>query len=287
MPDRQLEALSEAFGEYRRAVDPGDEWANSRLATVIRAAEDAGWSRRAVAAALKLSRERCQRIAKFPAAASYPMPRCEPGVAFPDAAVAAFRKAEDEVRRRRLLAERDLAATLGAAHKDAGWPYNVLGAMLGASGERLRQIAESDVDLTGAKARKFAPFTRLLKERAAPAPRGSLDEATRERLRLLAESARKATKAVGTRLGPAPKPEEIAALKLSLAARQASEELSALLIKLKKLNVPWPELDAACGYRPGGARRRAIRHGYAETPPSMKAYTPTPGHVRTKSRSHS
>lgn len=284
MPDRQQKALSEAFGEYRKAVDPGDEWANSRLATVIRAAEDAGWSRRAIAAGLGLSRERCQRIAGFPAATSYPMPRCEPGVAFPDAAVAAFRKAEEQVRGRRLRAERNLAAILRAAHQDAGWPYNVLGAMVGASGERLRQIAESDVDVTGAKAWKFAPFTRLLKERAAPAPRGSLDEAARERLRLLAERARQATKAVGTRLGPDPKPEEIEALKQSLAARQASEELSALLIRLKTFNVPWPELDAACGYRPGGARRRAIRHGYAETPPSMKAYTPTPEYVWPEAR---
>lgn len=262
MPDAQAKLLAKAFAEHRAALDPHDQWANTRLATVIGAAEAAGWPGRMTASALGMSRERLRRISKFPPAAPFSMPAYAPGADFPRAAVAAFRRHEAEVRKRRDRAERILVAVLRSAHHDAGWPYNVMAAMVGASGEWLRQISESDTDITGQESPAFDPFTRVLKERQEPPARTRLAEEDRERLRQLAEHARKATKSV--------------ALKQSLAARRASEDLSALLIRLKDLKVTWPELDEACGYKPGGARARAIRHGYAQTPPSVSRYTRTP-----------
>lgn len=278
MPPSQARALTDAFTAFRKALDPMDLWANSRLATVIKAADTAGWSRRTTASALGLSRDRTQKIAGFPAAATFRMPRHELGAAFPAAAVAAFRKYEDEVSLRRVRTELALVATIRAAHHSAGWPYNVLGAIVGASGERLRQIAETGLDVSEEPAPAFEPFTRILKGRTDQAPRATrtLDPAEAERLRHLAERARKATKSIGKRLGPRPSAEQLRALEASLEDRLASEALSALLIGLKEDQVSWPDLDAACGYKPGGARARAIRHGYAQAPPSMSPYTPTP-----------
>ncbi|ACL42104.1 hypothetical protein Achl_4153 (plasmid) [Pseudarthrobacter chlorophenolicus A6] len=275
MPPAQVKALTEAFTGFRAALDPNDAWANGRLAVVIRAADAAGWSRRTTASALGISRERLQRIARFPAAARHKMPRHELGSVFPAASVAAFRKHEDEVSLRRTRTEKALVAILRAAHHDAGWPYNILGALVEVSGERLRQIAETPVDVTGEQAPTFDTFTRLVKERPAPREGRKLDEAEVERLRRLADRARTATKSVGKRLGSNPSPEQVRALESALQGRLASEELSALLIGLKEDNVSWPDLDSACGYKPGGARARAIRHGYAQTPPSMSRYTPT------------
>jgi hypothetical protein len=121
-------------------------------------------------------------------------------------------------------------------------------------------------------------FTRVLKERPEQTPRSTrhLTADENETLVRLAERARRATKKVGKRLGPNPGPDQLRGLEASLEDRLASEELSALLIRLKEDRVPWPELDAACGYRPGSARARALRHGYAQAPPSMSSYTPTP-----------
>ena len=270
----QVQVLVEAFTQLRRSLDPHDEWANSHLATIIRAADAAGWSRRATAASLGISRERAQRIATFNAAAAYAMPAYGPGATFPPAAVTAFRKTEDDIRRRRTRSESVLVAVVRAAH-DAGWPYNVLGALAGSSGERLRQLAESDQDKAAVAAPSFTPFTRVLKERTEPGRR-QLAETEIQRLRDLAGQARKATKSVGKRLGSNPGQEKVQALESSLAGRRASEELSALIIELKTSNVAWADLDAACGYKAGGARARAVRHGYATVPPSRKPYTPTP-----------
>ncbi|MET4143729.1 hypothetical protein [Arthrobacter sp. UYCo732] len=276
MPPAQVKTLVATFTDFRKALDPGDPWANSRLAIVIKAADAAGWSRRATASALGISRERLQRIAKFPPAAKHRMPAHELGAAFPAASVAAFRKHEDEISLRRKRAEAAVVAAIRSAHHTAGWPYNVLGALVGTSGERLRQLAETDLDTGGEPAPSFEPFTRLLKETSAqPRSARALDLAETEKLRLLADRARKATKTVGKRLGHNPSPEKIRALEAALEYRLASEELSALLIGLKAENVSWPDLDTACGYKPGGARARAIRHGYAQTPPSMSPYTPT------------
>lgn len=278
MPPSHVQALTDAYSGFRQALDPQDPWANSRLATVIRAADAAGWSRRSTSAALGLSRPRTDRLAAFPAAATYRMPKFELGSSFPAAAVAEFRKYEDEVSLRRIRTERTLIATIRSAHHDAGWPYTVLGPLVGASGERLRQIAEIDLDTSSEPAPAFAAFTRVLKEPKEPAPRGTrpLTESEAESLAQLAARARRATKNVGKRLGPQPRPEQVRELEASLEDRLASEKLSALLIRLKEDNVSWLDLDSACGYRPGSARARALRHGYAQTPPSMAPYTPTP-----------
>jgi hypothetical protein len=278
MPLSQVQALTDAFTAFRQALDPTDPWANGRLATVIKAADAAGWSRRTTATALGLSRARTDRIAAFPAAATYRMPRFELGAAFPAAAITAFRRYEDEVSMRRIRTERALIATLRSAHHTAGWPYTALAVMVGASSERLRQIAEIDLDTSDEPAPAFAAFTRVLKERKDPVPRATrpLADAETEALARLAERARRATKNVGKRLGPRPRPEQLQELEVSLEDRLASEELSALLIRLKEDNVSWLDLDSACGYRPGSARARALRHGYARTPPSMAPYTPTP-----------
>ncbi|GAA4035633.1 hypothetical protein GCM10023063_20250 [Arthrobacter methylotrophus] len=277
MPPAQVKILAAAFVEFRKALDPHDPWTNSRLATVIKAADAAGWSRRTTSTALGISRERTQKIANFPAATVYRMTQHVLGAPFPAAAVSAFRKHEDEVSLRRIRTERALIATIRAAHHDAGWPYNTLGALLGTSGERLRQIAEINLDIDDEPAPAFDAFTRVLKARKEPIRSVRvLDETEVQWLRELADQARKATKAVGKRLGPSPSPEQRRALEVSLEDRLASEELSALLIRLKKNHVSWPDLDAACGYKPGGARARALRHGYSQTPPSMAPYTPTP-----------
>jgi hypothetical protein len=278
MPPTQAKALAAAYAAFRQALDPQDPWANSRLATVIKAADAAGWSRRTTAAALGLSRARTDRIAAFPAAAGYRMPKFVLGAAFPAAAVTAFRRYEDEISMRRIRTERTLIATIRSAHHTSGWPYTALAALVGASAERLRQIAEIDLDVSAEPAPAFAEFTRVLKERKDPAPRATrpLTAAEAESLSRLAERARRATKNVGKRLGPRPRPEQLRELEASLEDRLASEELSALLIRLKEDNVSWLDLDSACGYRPGSARARALRHGYAQTPPSMAPYTPTP-----------
>lgn len=278
MPPAQVKALEAAYAGFRQALDPQDPWANGRLAAVVRAADAAGWSRRTTAAALGLSRPRTDRIAAFPAASTCRMPKFELGAVFPAAAVTAFRRSEDEVSLRRIRAERALIATIRSAHHDAGWPYTALAARLGANAERLRQIAEIDLDVSAEPAPSFAEFTRVLKERKDPLPRATrpLADAEAERLARLAGRARRATKHVGKRLGPRPRPEQLRELETSLEDRLASEELSALLIRLKDDNVSWLDLDSACGYRPGSARARALRHGYARTPPSMAPYTPTP-----------
>ena len=278
MPASQANALQTAYGAFRAALDPQDLWANSRLATVIKAADAAGWSRRTTSAALGLSRARTERIAAFPAAAACRMPQFQLGAGFPSAAVTAFRKSEDEISLRRIRTERALIATLRAAHHDAGWPYSALAAVLGTSRERLRQIADIDLDVSAEPAPTFAAFSRLLKERPEQLPRTTrvLTGAETEELTRLAGRARRATKNVGKRLGANPRPEQLRDLEASLEDRLASEELSALLIRLKADRVSWRELDAACGYRPGSARARALRHGYSRTPPSMSPYTPTP-----------
>lgn len=280
MPEPRAQALARAFTAFRAALDFQDPWANSRLATVVRAADAAGWSRRSTAAALGLSRERVRRIAGHPADRKYTMPQHALGQPFPRAAVTAFRKAEDEVSLRRIRTERELIAHLRAAHHDAGWPYTALGEILGVSAERLRQIADTDLDVSTEAVPAYEPFARVLKDRPAPAPSaGVLETDEKGRLRDLAATARHSSKFVGKGLGADPAPDRVRALKESLAARAASEELSALIIALKRRNVPWPDLDDACGYKPGGARARAIRHGYSAAPPSRKPYTPTPAAV--------
>ncbi|MBG0738874.1 hypothetical protein IV500_05490 [Paeniglutamicibacter antarcticus] len=278
MPASQAETLAASYAAFRQALDPHDPWANGRLAIVIRAADAAGWSRRSTASALGLSRLRTDRVAAFPATASYRIRRFEPGAVFPAAAVAAFRRYEDEVSLRRIRTERTLIATIRSAHHNAGWPYTALAAIVGASSERLRQIAEIDLDVSAEPAPPFTEFTRVLKDRKSPPPRATrpLADTETERLARLAERAKRATKNVGKRLGSSPRPEKVRELEVSLEDRLASEELSALLISLKNDNVSWLELDTACGYRPGSARARALRHGYAQTPPSMAPYTPTP-----------
>lgn len=265
MPERQAADLKKAFLAFRTALDPFDPWANRRLATAIRAADAAGWSRRSTAAALGLSRVRTERLGRSQPDSVLELPRYEFGEPYPAMAVSAFRAAEDEVNLRRIRTERVLIAYLRAAHYDAGWPYKALGAITGSSPERLRQLADSALDVGSETAPVFEPFQRALKPGPSTPARGKLSDAEAARLATLAAAARTARRprlAVGT--GPAHE--------ASLAAREASRDLSALIIALKRRDVPWPELDAACGYKPGGARVRAIRDGYATTPMSRTAH---------------
>ncbi|MCU6480161.1 hypothetical protein [Arthrobacter sp. A2-55] len=263
MPDAEASLLRRAYRDFVRATNPRDRWANRKLASVVRAAVSAGWSRRTTAAALGIPRERALRICEFEPASTYPMPRYAPGTTFPATAVTAFRELEWSVTLRRTRAEAHLAAVIHAAHH-AGWPYPALGQILDLSGERVRQIAETPASSSPEKF-AFTPYVRPLKGPRPRAARGSLTAVELEELGRLAGIARTATK---VRPG-ADVPED------KRAARKASEALSALIAAARDRKVPWAQIDAACGYNAGGARARAIRHGYGKIPPSMRAYQPT------------
>lgn len=265
MPQEQSRALRLAFKDFSAASDPNDRWANRRLSSVINAATAAGWSRRTVAAELGISRERALKISAYPPSLSCTVEPYRRGAVFPAAAVGTFSRIEQEISGRRIEAGSALAALIRSAHA-SGWPYHLIGREAGATGEWMRRIAESYPD-TPARIR-FEPYSRPLKGRPAPSPRGKLNEAEKQLMATLAAAAREATKA------PADE-----ASRHTLPARMASEQLSALIIAAKKRRVTWADLDEACGYRPGSARARAVRHGYGKLPPSMTGYSRHPANT--------
>lgn len=274
MPAQEQTVLKAAYAAFHAAVDPHNDWANKKLASAIVSALDVGWSQRSLAEGLGITRDRVGKLSRWDSAPRIKIEPYAPRKAFPARAAAAFRRLEDEVNLRRILTERTFTATVRAAAA-AGWPYPRLGAILGLTGERVRQVAEMDLSTYGIDVPTFTAYVRPVKD---PAPVPEVQSLTAEeaaQLRALADTARTATKAIGKRLGPAPTKAELQALEASLKARRASEELSALIIAAKNRKISWPDLDAACGYSPGGARVRATRHGYGKTWPSLTPYTPT------------
>lgn len=259
---------------FRRAVEAArGPWGISLpLAAVVLGSHASGWSYRSIARSLELSRDRTMQLASLEDAPPYEVPQYRPGAEFPQAAVREFRRRTEQEQRRRARAEARAAATIMAAHA-AGWPYTELAGLVGLSDERLRQMAA--MPAAGESVPAFTPPA------PPPAPEparreGALDDAEAARLAELAQLARTSSQNTGRTLPRNPTPEQLAALEASLRARKASEELSAMIIAARARNVPWADLDKACGYRPGAARARALRHGHGTLPPSRRAYRTTP-----------
>lgn len=274
LPDAQESAFIKAYADFRDAKSPHDTWANRKLASVIHSLQSAGWPRRTIGEGLGITPERVRKLVEYPPTMALKFPSYETGAQFPKSAVTAFRKREDDVNIRAMRAEKIFVAMLRAAHS-SGWPFPQLARLVGISGERLRQIAESDVDIEGIEVPEFATYIRPVKAKPPVVVKTRLTDAEKARFRDLATIASKTTKSTGEGLGPNPSAEEIEAAAQALKVRKASEELSALIIDAKNRNVSWPDLDAACGYRKGAARARASRHGFGKLPPSMKKYTTT------------
>lgn len=280
MPAREQAAFKAAYAAFRAASDPQDEKTSRKFATVIVSAIDAGWSQRTIAEALGITRDKTARLAKMREVPRIKVESHTRGADFPARTIATYRKLEDEVNLRRILTERTFAGAVRAANA-AGWSNPRLGTIVGLTGERMRQIADMDLSTDGTAIPCFTPYT---KPRKAPTERHRPELGTEEaeQMRRLADVARKATKRVGKRLGPAPSAEDIQELEDALAARKASEELSDLIMAARGRGVPWPALDAACGYARGSAQARAVRHGYGEGWASVPAYSPTDETVRQK-----
>jgi hypothetical protein len=281
MPAREQAAFKAAYAAFRAASDPQDEKTSRKFATVIVSAIDAGWSQRTVAEALGITRDKTARLAKMRDVPRIKVEPHSPGAGFPARTIAAYRKVEDEVNLRRILTERTFAGAVRAANA-AGWSNPRLGAIVGLTGERMRQIADMDLSTYGTAIPCFTPYTKQTKVQAHRPGRPALGAEEAERMHRLADVARKATKRVGKRLGPAPSAEDIQELEDALAARKASEELSGLIMAARGRGVPWPALDAACGYARGSAQARAVRHGYGEGWASVPAYSPTDATVHQK-----
>lgn len=269
MPPEQAAAFQDACARYRDAVDPNSPWANRRLAVAIQGALDAGWSARAIAAGLRIERKRIPRITAHSPVAALKVPPPAAGSELPGKVRDVFRAREDEVNLRRIDAERRWVATIRTA-RAAGWPYDKLARLVPVTGERLRVLADMDLDVSGVDAPAFDPYLR------SPAPEPSslpavepLSEAEKARMRECAARARTARKTGAVPSGA------LVELGPALAARKASEELSDLIIAAKQRGITWPELDEACGYARGGARARAARHGYGNKWTSTVQYTRT------------
>lgn len=253
MPARDAARFRKAVADYRAPDAP------LPLAAVVLGAHGSGWSYRTIARSLELTRERTMQLAAlqttpYPKVAPY-----RPGETFPQDVVKEFRRRDRKAAARREEGRAKAAATIKAAN-DAGWPFWVLASLVDLSDERLRRIAlEAPPDLA------VRPFTP-----APPAVPLAADIASR--MAVLARQARSSTKNTGRSLGADASDEERRAAARSVRARKASEELSDLIIAAKNSGVSWAEIEAACGYRPGAARARAVRHGYGSLPPTRRAY---------------
>ncbi|MCC3299244.1 hypothetical protein [Arthrobacter caoxuetaonis] len=266
MPGECTRALRTAYRALAAANDPADPWANRRFASVIHAATSAGWSRRTTASELGISRDRVLKIAQYEPSLECELPRYKRGEPFPPQAVDTFRRIERDVLTRRREARARMSALVQAAHS-AGWPFHVLGSIVGATGEWIRQLHDTEDPSSLATVPDFPEYRRPLKGKPGPRPRGTLSGEERTRMRALAVKARAAGKEPAVTGDALPQEAE-----RILEARRASEELSAMIISAKDRRVRWEELDEACGYRTGGARARAVRHGYGKLPPSMTGY---------------
>lgn len=275
MPAREQAAFKAAYAAFRSATDPQDERTLRKLAVVVVSALDAGWSRRAIAEGLGINREKVARLAAQESVTRIKVDPYVPGTEFPAKATAAYRRYEDEVNLRRILTERTFAGAVRAANA-AGWSNPRLGAIVGLTGERMRQIADMHLSDEGTSIPCFTPYAKSPKPKASKRrERPGLTDAEKTEMRRLADAAKKATKRVGRRLGPAPSAEEVKELQAALDARKASEELSDLIIAARNRGVPWTDLDEACGYARGSAQVRAVRHGYGQGWSSLPVYTPT------------
>lgn len=275
MPAREQAAFKAAYAAFRSATDPQDERTLRKLAVVVISALDAGWSRRAIAEGLGINRAKVGLLALQQDVHRIKVDPFAPGTEFPAKAVAAYRRYEDEVNLRRILTERTFAGAVRAANA-AGWSNPRLGAIVGLTGERMRQIAEMHLSSDGVTIPCFTPYGKSPKPKhVTRRERPALTPEEAKEMRRLAKAAKKATKRVGRRLGPAPSAEEVKELQEALAARKASEELSELIIAARNRGVPWTALDDACGYARGSAQVRAVRHGYGQGWSSLPVYTPT------------
>lgn len=123
-------------------------------------------------------------------------------------------------------------------------PYQQLAFIIGdVTGERLRQLAESELDTSNVVPVDFETFIRPVKRRPKGPPRGIPTDEEKNRMRELAAIAAKTTRADGSALGENPAPDDLAAVEENLAVRKASEELSALIIGAKRRNVIWADID--------------------------------------------
>lgn len=264
MPARDAARLRRAVRDFRAPDAP------LPLAAVILGAHGSGWSYRTIARSLELSRDRTMQLAALKTEPYGPVPLYEPGAPFPEETVREFQRRARKAAERRDAVRSKAAATIKAA-KDAGWSYGQLAALVDLSDEGIRKMA-----LHAAPGVNVAPFSpagsRTKQPASAPAAPASLSPAMARRLAELAQVARTATKNTGRSLGPDATEEQRRAAAESIGTRQASEELSELIIEAKTSGVPWSAIEAACGYRPGAARARAVRHGYGSLPPSRQAY---------------
>lgn len=277
MPGGPTRALRSAYRALAAANDPSDAWANRRFASVIHAATSAGWSRRTMSSELGISRDRILKIAQYEPSLTCELPRYRRGEPFPAQAVSLFRRLERDALDRRRDARIRMSALVRAAHS-AGWPFQVIGSIVGATGEWIRQLHDTEADTSAVAVPDFPEYRRPLKGKPEPRPRGTLSSEERTRMRTLARTARMAGKVPAAAGAGEDLPPEAGR---ALVARRASEELSALIISAKDRRVRWEELDEACGYRPGGARARAVRHGYGKLPPSMAGYAAARGRRET------
>lgn len=258
MDSGQINALVSAHRSFNTGPLTAD------MAVPVISAVSAGWSRRTITGALGIPRERTERLCAFTPPALMDLPRYRRGEGFPREAVDAYKTAEDRSAASRREAAARLSGLIRAA-RAAGYSYNDVGEALGTSGEWARKLADPDPS-------KDIPdvFTPLPEPRRSPA-RGHLSEDERDRMRGLADEARRASR-IGPRTSEITADEHLAKV---LRARQASEKLSAMITGAKARKVTWAEIDEACGYAPGSARARAKRHGYGSRPQSIPAYTPT------------
>lgn len=262
MPARDAARFRRAVSDFRGPDAP------LPLAAVVIGAHSSGWSYRTIARSLELSRDRTMQLASLPAE-PFTVARYEPGADFPASVIREFRRRSEKAAVRREKTKAKAAATVRAA-RDAGWSFAALSALVGLSDEWIRKIAAD-----ASPAIHVPPFTsppRPKETEPATAGPGRLEHDEAARMAELAATARASSKNTGRSLGQNPTVEELAAVERAVKARRASEELSDLIIAAKQRNVPWADLDAACGYRPGAARARAVRHGYGSLPPTRKAY---------------
>lgn len=265
MSGPQRQALKDAYSQLRSAgADIGD------LTVPVAQARAAGWPRRSIAQALGIPASRTRRIAPAGVTA---FPRYRRGDPFPVEAVQSYTAALTRIAERRTAAAARMSALVRAAHA-AGYSYNFIGKVIGASGEWTRRLAGPVPD--GGIPGLFTPAPEPVPAAPQP-PAGHLSTEERDHMSELAGRARNASRISGRRIPPGVNEQEY--LRRLIEARRASEELGALIIAAKARQVSWAELDEACGYSPGSARARAKRHGYGSRPPSLCSYTPTPGEL--------
>lgn len=161
-------------------------------------------------------------------------------------------------------------AIIAKAGREKGWPYTEMANACDMTPERLRQIvatldadeSEPSEELRGMYP-QYAPHPDRRKprtRRSRKPKRSTLTDDERATLGRLAPEARRTS-------GSTP---------LGSPLREATVELSKLIIKLHDRGVIWRDLAEATGLSEGGVRARAARHGYHDgPPPSIPRYRGT------------